>query len=297
MKKYSMIFVLLLTLISCSNIEKKEYLTEPMEKGYQYGFGYFDESSIDETQTIHKIATGQSYSPTFEIYNGYPNKYNFKVYFIVDYKQKEVQFLNNIVRSIDVSLEANEKKIYDVQIPDIGKGLHDIIVFVVRDPDNVLEEKRHILPDNVYLSRRVSLIVDNEDMLPEIEYKLVESNTLKDNSSIPFITRNDHEPIYSLSETLTSKHDLMKLNLNFTNKNKDQRFAIIAFIDSEQIQIKNSFLHIPKPGQVTFPLFFSKANFDWPKNLILAIVPDPYRLNKDLNMQGILFTNLVTISE
>ncbi|MFT8322386.1 MAG: hypothetical protein ABF649_15940 [Bacillus sp. (in: firmicutes)] len=257
--------------------------------------GFFDESSIDEDQVIHKVDKNEIYSPKISVGNYFQETFKFGLFFLIDYKQIPV-ITDEKVSFIDVKLKPDEKRDIDVELPksDLKQGLHDLIVILVRDPENTLNKNQFVSEDQVYLSRRVALIVENGQTSP-VNYKAVSSQESKDIISSPIITKKINGKPRDYLSFISSKDNVF---LNFGSNKNDKRFAIIGIINSKQIKLELPYLLAKTKGNMSLPISFYEYKKELPANALIAIIDDPFTLDKNnLIQQKIQFTNLITLKK
>ncbi len=289
MRKFIFILLLIAILPSCSSISDKQMSSNV---SYSVEYGFYHESGKDSNQLVHKIEEYDEYSPTVFIKNNYPDKYTFRLYCMIDYK---LYPLNNN-NYIDISLASGEEKSFPISLSNkFQQGLHDVIIIIVRDPDNLLEEKQYVSPEFVYFSRRVSLLVST-DSVPDIKYTIVDVKNMdkKDRSSTPYITINKDDKFSDLISKI-SRNELSTLNLHYNTDGKETSAAIIAIQQKEQIQISESFIKYAGSGDIIVP---NNPSTLIPSNLIIGFVRNPFMIqNVDVFSSDVLFTNLTTITE
>lgn len=191
-------------------------------------------------------------------------------------------------------MNTNQSKQFNVKFPHLDPGRHDILVLAIRDPDNTLEEKKMIAPENAFLSRRVTVLVDS-DKSPSIKFSNVQAKRDEEVSAVPFITTSSNRT-FSGSLSLITKDELKQnLSLNMVSDMK-RKFAIICFFGNKQLKLEKPFISVISDGHFAVDLpQINKKEVKEPQNLIIGVIPDPFESKGLTNSEGVLFSNILTI--
>lgn len=302
-------FLALFGLVGCSkpkeviseqkvNVEPKKMINSNTSEKIPFTmeFSLLDESSIDENQIIYKLNENEKFTPSITLKNGFPNPTKYRLFFLLNYIQTPVKYNNENVNFIDVNLKENENINFDVDIEQIPNGLNDLVVFAVRDPDNLLDKDQYVSASQVYMARRAEIIVNNELMPREVKYtdvNVYKSKEETEGATIPFVTidsKNFIDKITRLTD-LSSKLQLIKGTPNKSN------YAIFAIIGKKQIEVINPFIHVNDIGDFKTPfLEFPLNELNENSNLIVGIVQEPFTTNKEtLLLQQVEFVNLMSV--
>lgn len=256
--------------------------------------GLTDNSSINEKQTIHKIEPGGTYRPNVYIKNNLPKKYTYRIFFFRNYKQEKVIIDKENLDYIDLHLESGDDRTLNVQFTSIEEGLNDILIIAVRDPENYLNKLQYIDSSQVYLSRRVALISEN-DKIPSIDYFPIIAGNIdeKEIYTDPFISLKNND----FMSSLMTKTEISNAALSMGTKEVNNKFAIISIMGTQQISLNdNDFIEVKKTGNFDMPIHY-KFNNSKSQNVIIATIENPFTLDESLLLiEGVKFTNLITIS-
>lgn len=305
MKKFIYIVLCSLFLVSCSNTDEtkdnikmlRNVETSTLNNSVELGLTH--QSGFSSNQLVHYIEAGEDYEPTIFIKNGYPEHYLFRLFILLDYKQHSIE--KNISYE-DIELSPNESVSFSIDIKKLSKGLHDFIVLLVRDPDNILDEPKYINPEIVYYSRRVSLVVGDSNSAPETKYESIQGASIAKDlySSTPFLTSNIEDNYFGLLKTINTNGLSKNLYLHYTvNDPKAKSIAIFCLLGKNQVEVMFPYVSIQKPGDIVVPLDLEKvrSSEDIPKNLIVGVARNPYVMQENVFDSDVLFTNLVTITK
>jgi hypothetical protein len=309
MKVFKTVFIIFLMLLitSCQNKElSKESVEQKINnnKGNNsvgITLGLTDESAVSNKNFTHIIKENDIYTPNLHLINRFPNKNKYRVFFLVDYRQKEVIYENKKQNYIDIELNAQEDKRFSVKIEELNKGLHDLLVIVIRNPDSLLSKEEYLPSGSNFLHRRVSLIVNNDLTKPNIAYKPFEINDSL-NFKLPLIvTKEPRKQVSGVVTTLITSKVHEKHWLNFAVTNSVDYLAIIGFTGKEQIDLDYPFIDInSKKGMLHFPVNLNDSHNK--ENTFFAVIENPFYLREDLDGNMVktpsmaYFTNKISIN-
>jgi len=303
MRKLIVLFLsLLLMLTSCSTSEtsakpNKNDNTNSSPKNeqpYSIGLSLQDKSSINDKHLTFRIDENDIFKPTISIKNDIPQNQKYRMFFLVNYMQHSVTYDQKNINSIDLDLKKNEERSIEVEIPNLQSGINDLIVILVRDPDNVLEQDKYVSTNLVYLLRRSVVIKGDEQVKNFPTYTTINtfnSNKSEDGSSrVSYLTtddsKNKEESISMLSASTNKQINLIKGNQ--TNKTK---YAIVSILGNKQIEVKSPFVEINGEGEFEVPLIQLPLNVE-NNNLITVVSTNPYTTNeKELVLQPVEFVS------
>jgi len=262
------------------------------------GLGFSDETSVDDTQTIHKFQQGYNYTPEVLVENNFPETFNYRLFFFLDYKQIKVTKNKKESSYINLKLGPKKSEKFHVNLPHVKEGLHDLVVIAIRDPDNYLEKAQYVDSMEISLSRRVALLVGDKSNIPaDIKF-----NTI--NSNIPVNDDVYTEPFISLTEksanaeSLIPYKNIQKSRLNMGASAANKKIAIIAFSNTKQIPVNNPFIIVRKKGDFNFVLTNKHYLENKKQNLYTTVIEDPYTTDvKKLNLFNVKLTNLISIEK
>jgi len=284
----------------CSHNNKDDYIKESLnvvseihEFENTIAFGVTDETAINDNQLIHKIKSNNDYSPEIIIKNNYDSSFKFRIFFLVDYKQISVMFKDKPVKTLDLQVSSRGTEKFEVKLPELQNGLHDFLVILVRDPDNTLEEEKFVPSAQVYMSRRIALIVDDKMDKPKHTVFPVAAKEIEQPSADPYITTEPFNPVKDAITLLPKK--TKDLHLNIKNGKENSTYAILSFLGKEQISFSKPFVSVSSVGQFSLPFELNNNNQSI-QNLIITVVEDPYTLNEDV-MHNVYFSNIISTSD
>jgi hypothetical protein len=214
------------------------------------------------------IQANEKYTPDITIKNYYPEKYLFRIFFLLDYEQVEVLHNGEFKTYIDMDLQSNSEESFQIEIPNMKNGLHDMVAIAVIEPDIPLDEKE-LSPAVSILMKRTPVIVANET-IPSISYNEMDKlSTVRSEeffvSNYPSVERQD-----SVSLVPYKKANEMWLNIPISNPNI--KIAVFAILDTKQVIMQKPFLSSTTPGTIHLPLNFPEKE----GNLILGLVESPF---------------------
>src|SRR5690606_1374551 len=240
-----------------------------------------------------KIKSNNDYSPEIIIKNNYDSSFKFRIFFLVDYKQISVMFKDKPVKTLDLQVSSRGTEKFEVKLPELQNGLHDFLVILVRDPDNTLEEEKFVPSAQVYMSRRIALIVDDKMDKPKHTVFHVAAKEIEQPSADPYITTETYNPVKDAITLLPKK--TKDLHLNIKNGKENSTYAILSFLGKEQISFSKPFVSVSSVGQFSLPYELNN-NHQSIQNLIITVVEDPYTLNEDV-MHNVYFSNIISTSD
>lgn len=286
-----LVLLICISTVACAkSFDKKIFI----DQVYSSSLGMTEESSVDRTQVLYKLLNNSTFTPTISVDNYYPSAYTYRLLFLLDYSQVRVKYNGHEVEYIDLNLNPNESTEIIIEVPTIQSGRHDFVVTAIRDPDNTLENEQLVYPDQVYLSRRSTIIV-NEDSIPNIRYTEVVATNIENKTPVPFINSSSTDTNYSSLESLIFAKDVKELYLNMSTEEDNETMALIIFSGKEQLILEDKFFLIPKAGQYKIKMSELELEKINNKNLIIAIAKNPFNKDASQNMDGVNFSNLITI--
>jgi len=308
LKNITLIFIIIFSIVlaSCSfsneTFQNKEFKKEQKEiKNYGFEFSLLDDTSIDENQIIYKINDiSSSFTPSIKIKNNFDKTYTYRVFFLLDYMQKEITYNDKKVNFIDINIKKNQSKELSMSI-DIPKGINDLLVLCVRDPNNILDKEAYISSGNVYLARRAVIINDNDNINKKRETKFTSVNVnhqynSQDSSatgpSIKLLSKEGKE--YSLSRIPNNFTGNMQLEMG--SRVTGTEFAIFSILGDEVIKVDHPFIKVNGAGDFKVNLLKLPISKELDKNLIIGVVENPFTLQqKELIQQKAEFVNIISL--
>ena len=307
-----MIFLCML-LIGCKaefakNEDNPKLKTQGTKEVLGTSIGLVDETAQTRTNFTHRLKSSTEYSPEIKIINHYPEKMEYRLFFLLDYKQTKVNYNNAEINYMDIEVEPKNEKKFTIKLSDIPDGLHDFIVISVRNPNNYLTDQQLIPPPRTFIHRRVTILVGENENPPNVKFEEItndsnvkfkkiddSSNILRGVVYLTNVPRNT--PTGEVITLLNSYQN--PLWVNFAIEEPNTSFAIIALLNNEQVVLQSTFFHTASKGMVNYPLNIS-INKNNPCNLTLAVVENPYTKIEDKNgelqnkLWSVIFANQIT---
>lgn len=271
--------------------------------------GLVDETAQTKTNFTHRLKSSAEYSPEIKIINHYPEKMEYRLFFLLDYKQTNVNYSNKEINYLDIEVEPKDEKNLTIKLSNIPDGLHDFIVVSVRNPNSYLTEQQLIPPPRTFIHRRVTLLVGENENPPNVKFEEItnDSNVKFEKIDNDFskvlrgVVYLTSIPKNSPGEVITLLNNYKNpLWVNFAIEEQNTSFAIIALLNNEQVVLQNSFFHTSSKGMVNYPLNIS-INKNNPSNLTLAVIENPYTKIEDKTGElqnkpwSVIFANQITL--
>ncbi|NUJ08506.1 hypothetical protein [Bacillus paranthracis] len=303
MSKLIVLFLsLLLVLTSCSTSETSAKpnkndntnLSTKNEQVYSIELSLQDKSSINDKHLTFRIDENDIFKPTVSIKNDVPKDQRYRMFFLVNYMQHSVTYDQKNINFIDIDLKKNEERNIEVEIPNLQSGINDLIVILVRDPDNVLEQDKYVSTNLVYLLRRSVVIKGNEQVKNSPTYTTINTfngNKSEDGSSrVSYLTTDDSKNKEESISTLSASA-IKQINLIKGNQTNQTKYAIVSILGNKQIEVKSPFVEINGEGEFEVPLIQLPLNVE-NNNLITVVSTNPYTTNeKELVLQPVEFVS------
>lgn len=266
------IFLIFLSLGCQSTSEKHvEQANEQMNIGTTLGMQ--DETAMTQYNATYNISANTIFSPKLYIHNRDIKNNDFRLIFLLDYKQINITYNNQNVNYIDISMKPNEQKNIAIEVPSLKNGFHDFLVLCIRKPDTLLSQEKFYPPGHFHIFKRSTLIVGNDNTKPNINFK----ERLVTNGEIdipPFVTKEPRDKFEGDVVTLLKQPYPETLWLNFSPIKNNMKYAVIAFSGANQIELDNAFFKTTSTGVINYPLKLGLDKNN--KNLIIAVVENPF---------------------
>ena len=272
---FSLNFFFIFLLLGCQSTSQKNIEVQKTEGQMNIGttLGMSDETAFTDFNSTYIIPSQISFNPNIYIHNRDVKNNEFRLIFLLDYKQIDVKYNNKNVDYLDISTLPNEEKNLTIELPFIEDGFHDFLVLCIRNPDTLLPKEKFYPPGNFYVFKRSTLIVGNNYEKPNIEFSNHE--VLPGEDSIPpIVTKHPRNEFEGSVITVLKQPYPETLWLNFSPIEPKMKYALIAFSGKKQIEVKNSFFETTSKGVINLPL---QLNLNKGKeNLVIAVVENPF---------------------
>jgi len=254
--------------------------------------GLFDDkTSLNKLNSIFKIESKNSFSPQIDIHNRDTKENIFRLFFILDYEQSNVQYDNQHMNYIDILLKPNEKKELKIKLNNLSTGLHDFIIFCIRRPDDLLSKPKFFPPGHFNIVKRSTLIVGEQNN-KYIDYKNL--NVEPTDKEIPlFVSEQPRNTVKGEFVTLINKENT-PLWINFSTK-PENKYAVLTFVGKELE--KTDFYKSENQGVTNIPL---NLKMEGDNNLLIAVVENPFTIQDEKSSRipwSVQTTNRISIKQ
>ncbi len=157
---------------------------------------------------------------------------------------------------IDVNIGRNQSKEFRIEV-NVEKGVNDLLILCIRDPDNILDKEQYVPTGTVYLARRAVTIKGVEYKQKNIPpkkitiYKENESNDGSRTSPYVVLENNDKKEL-SMNRIPNSFSGSMYLKMG--NSSKRTNYAIFAILGSELMKIETPYIIVHEKGDFKLKL-------------------------------------------
>jgi hypothetical protein len=206
-----------------------------------FGTGYFatPNGSIPLYPTQY-IQNG-TFKGYFEVMNGFPQRYQFLVMALVNYKVVPFYYNGTINSTHVVELDPKSTDTYAFNITDIPDGLNDVYFLVFLDPfNNSSSDDYRLTTEHLMTDVRFN-VIQGEANKPNINLSNFTKQSESSNSiGDILVNKNYFNSTFWLYQNVT-KNDTINYNINTQNdENKSRTFAVIQLLDYNQIPINNN---------------------------------------------------------
>lgn len=288
-----LIFIVFVLLMGCNNgnsapsppSKTKEVMTKknqstPNKDIVGTEFKVAPKGDISSSKRLFTAENG-NYISSVKIVSNFPNEVKYRLLFLVDYEKIEFNIENEIEKKsyIDVSVPANQQKIFNVEFKNLKKGLHDVIAILIREPNKFLNEDRYIPADQFYVFQRFQIKYGNEDVRKQIEFTEINEQKERDLEEKPlFITKKiDFNPEDVLN--IINKKDIDHDYWLHLYARKNEKFVIIPMSGYEIYPNLTNGMYYKSnyDSDISLKLNFRESNLSGKKNQInILLVRNPY---------------------
>lgn len=261
-----------------------------------------DDTALTQKYYTFQIDPEASFFPELRVVNDSPDSNPFALFFFLDYKQIPVTYEGQDTSVINLQVAPRSEIKFHITIPKLTVGRHDFIALAVRKPQVHLKEPRFIAPEQMFMARRITLIVGS-DVSPRKNFTDIKgTNSNWPIDSIVVVTK-EHPKNTLENITLIKRDESDKLWVNFLAKRPDQYFAVILLLDNEQVAIQNPFIRSSASGLISLPINPKVPQDNNSHELIAMVIESPFERIEDESGNFLIksvpwlvrFTNKITI--
>lgn len=278
--------VLMLILVGCSNDFNKDEVPkhdQNLQKNsvkansdFSYlGMRLKDESASLESNTIFTVQTGDQFTPSLEIINGFNSEQKYRVIFLLNYKP--INFLVNGKEHIyfDTTIGADTTKKVNISFPKITDGQHDLTTIIIREPDKILTETNFIPGNENVIAHRSNIIVSTNNInSPEFNKVDSQSSTLSYGGNI-FLSQGSSKDLNNLSPiSIIDKENQKDIWLSFQNESEASNYAIITLNIMEITKMDVEFVTTNSRGIIQLPMELPEISTS--ANFVIIAVEEPF---------------------
>ncbi len=239
-------------------------------------------SAMNLTQYLQE---NESLEGSLQITNAINQKNEYLIMALVDYKLVPFSVNGSKNNTHIVTLDSMETQLYPFEIENLTAGFHDILILTFLNPNqHSLNREYRISTDFALMGRiRLNALVENNTK-PVIEYQHLRKLC---NASYPLegilVNQQPCSPKMWLAENVTAGDKLdYFINIGNNRRQEQRTFAIIQFLDYEQIPLdleKNDFVYLGKLNngeKVSIPASLIVPKEKGVHELIVVWILDPY---------------------
>ncbi len=241
-----------------------------------------DESGKVNSNTNYYLNSGERFEKFINIGNFIDLKREFKLITFIDYEKREFYVDDKLVNDFNFLLDKQEDIQIPIKLPELSKGLHDIIFAIVKEPNDDLDEQyRRDTEEFHTLYIRFNLTVESEEYnKPSFNFTEL---TYNNDSAIPEIFLHENKNELKQLPLIKTKED--KLNLYMTvgniSNSEVKEYVIILLKDWEIINnsLNNEdklFLKVNPMEKTTIPLTIDISESGL-HNINAILIENPYQ--------------------
>ncbi|WP_458413357.1 hypothetical protein ACNQFZ_00205 [Schinkia sp. CFF1] len=236
--------------------------------------GLFDENTaLSNLNTTFILNKRNSFQPSISIHNRDIKENLFRLLFVLDYEQADIQYNNNQVNYIDILLKPGEEKKVNIELNNLSNGMHDFIVFSIRRPDDPLSKPKFFPPGHFNVVKRTTLIVGNQQSKNYISYKNL--NIEQTEEEMPLFV--SIEPRKTIKGEIITRvgQEKFPLWINFSTK-INTNYAILTFNSKTLEHVE--FYRSKNKGVSSIPFNFTINKSNKNENLFIALIENPFTI-------------------
>ncbi|MFD2412071.1 hypothetical protein [Paenibacillus rhizoplanae] len=310
LKKFNKLLIvsLLLTLIACSEKPANSTLDDNVNSGLNsiefantipstanrdklpntsaggVSLGLYNDKGVIEKDFNFNYNADEKINKFISIGNFINTDRVYKIILLIDYKQAKFS-VDNREPEEDFTLEvkAGESVEIPFQLPNLDRGLHDILFVIIKSPENKSfdEEYRKKTDMNHLLFLRFSTVIQEETVNEQIkynEYGIIENNSMLDGL---LVTKNNDLKRW-LTQNVAS-HDILNYYIRVGNNSNKQlkRYAVVNLFDWKQVDViddrKIVYFEVSKDNLVKLNSGFTINQDSGTYDLTTLLIHNPYQ--------------------
>lgn len=189
-----------------------------------------------------EIKANEAFSETIAVVNQNNYSEDFLIIPIIDYENKPILLGGEKQHNIKITLNSQEIAFVPFSISKLKKGRHDFAFLIVQDPHNqdlAKEYRMSTTGSNLMSIRGTIKNNSNKHIFPNKYVKLNNNNNEQSLDGI-LLTKNKTLEPWLKQKNFNDK--IIDFNINIGNlKDENKSFALISFIDWNQVSINNNF--------------------------------------------------------
>lgn len=193
-----------------------------------------DESGEVNSDTNYYLESGEQFEKFINIGNFVDSKREFKLITFINYEKKEFYVDDKLVSDFNFILDKQEDIQIPIKLPELNKGLNDIIFAIIKEPNDDLDEQyRRDTEEFHTLYIRFNITVETEEYNKPIFTELIYNN----NEPIPEIFLHENADELKQLPLITTDESKVNLYMTVGNISEDEvkEYIIILLKDWEVI--------------------------------------------------------------
>lgn len=208
----------------------------------------------------------------------------YKIILLIDYKQAKFSVDNREAKEdFTLEIKAGESIEIPFQLPNLDKGLHDILFVIIKSPENksLDEDYRKKTDMNHLLFLRFSTVIQEETVNEQIkynEYGKIEKSSMLDGL---LITKNDDLDRW-LTQNVASD-DILNYYIRVGNNSNKQlkRYAVVNLFDWKQVDVIDNknivYFEVSKDSLIKLNSEFTINEDIGTHDLTTLLIQNPYQ--------------------
>ncbi|MCU5379744.1 hypothetical protein OCA08_21675 [Bacillus cereus] len=193
------------------------------------------------TTTGIEVKKGSNFTSTIAITNLSEEQKEYMLVPIVDYKQKHIQLGKEKTNKLTFSVQSKGVTFVPFSIENMEEGIHDVIFLVMKNPnrkDLDVESRKATELNHVISIRNVAIVGDAKKKMKKIEYTKMSDTEQNSPLEGSIVTKTRELRPWVIEANLTKD---INYYINVGNQqDSEQDFAIMAFLNGEQIPIRDN---------------------------------------------------------
>ena len=265
-------------------IKSVEYDERKLSESFGFGIyhSYNPRVGMNSTQFLKE---NESFEGYLRITNAMNKENQYLLFALVDYRAVPFYINGTKNQTHLIKLGAMDDSFYFLKIDNLSTGHHDLLLGTFLNPYvNSLDENYRMSTDLAFMgSKRLNIVIENGSMpMPEFRNSRIFCESPYALEGI-LVNKKSCAPNAWLTENV-EKDEVLEYFINIgNNERRNQRtFAIIQFLDYEQIPIKNNtseyvYLgYLNRGEKASIPASLIMPNSTGVNELIVVWISDPY---------------------